>query len=1582
MFKNKIDSLINEIIDKFFEYISKTKIKMLKSIINEKDFVKYQADINELLLDFFNKYDINTINNIVKNEISINMIMNTVKRYIALYLLLFIAVKYQGNKNMFINNLIEISRNQSSYKFNVNNFFNSEHNSLIIKYYELSRGIKYVVSLEPNKYKQEKEKYKHIYDFIEQFNEHIIKIFKLENLSGDEFLQTHNIIKIIIIYDLYLNNEKKQINETIETAEANSSVFTFIDILIPREEFIDFNMIRSVLEKKDLETGLVYDFYDMIKLKDTFKKINNDEKIRNMINNKMLIPITEDYMRYHKDDHKYEKDEKKDEKIPDWKKKEDTKIKYILSKIELVSNYYSNEVKKNENLNKEILEYFNISLRNRRAILSNLFEEAKIIGKIENIQNITSELYDYYNELISIRKYPYLNFNDFNNYGFPFTCDKTIEALRDVSLHDKGLFRQNKIDNLQTRIGSDGLQLNIVGFVIPTKYNLECLTVDDLLDIKNDKKNKKIETYKLVLKYLNKVKIEGDKKIKPLYWLFNLDEDVVKTDEYINISSKKEIFELMISKLYDEFYDNVINNIINEIKNKENITFKEALHIADDIQNKTIKIDDNEIKNNIMKNIKQEPITKEIKEDNNMLMLGVYDNKIKLINNEKKKDIDYYDVKINETSITKEDYEEVNEVSAICQHFVDWDIIFDYRSTEPNKFSESMFNFIAKYVHESHDTKLICKSCGALLDIRRYVSEGSYEDERFVSFSTPIAMNLTDIPEYKKYKLSIRYINDLIEKICSITNIQIFVGKGIDPTNRRNRMVKNIIDQVLLHNKNIKDTYQQRKQQISSKYGINTDYTRLFRFDLDNSIFTYSREDMDKFKEIKYNNIISYIIINIIIELSNTQVLFLTSDKICNYSNFEKAGHIMLEGLRIIRNKNLDVIPVRSMRIFSFLVYYFSCMATKYKLWVFKLPEDKKERRKYTIFTQKTITHTIIDLLNSFLERTNDKNLNYIYEILTTKYFINIDRVYKNKDLIKRLHQKTIPKKSQYVDMKEIKPIKLTGEYKETERDNIDIVRSLVPKYYLPLKKDKNIKYLNINFTTNRQSGEFRDWVVKDNRIVDKKTGDLLLDLINKQNKNINDIFNNYKKVKLQNVIDIYNYSGNLELFMRKRLDQFNENDYDIFNKKYIKSKMITYDELTKKIKEKKIKSREYYEKNKSIFEKIKGKYEKQKKGDKYFSFLYAFLFKIKNYIRNDDIEAIDLIHDKYIIDHNEKGNMLGEKIVILNREEKIKFKKNHPFFNKDVIYYRNEVKKLNVFYDANNYILLGYKEDNKNIESITNTNSILVIKRSLLNRIIQFGYEYRTFDIKEKINELKILNIDDDVIIKKIISEINIQRISRLKQIIRDIVQHVYQIIHGHIIKNQETDIYNTYHKKLQNIEMRNEEGKGKVFKNWIPITRYVRFNEIKEDINIDINDRYIHIDDLYIHDITGNILIYYIINEFDKMIEYNKNKFVKINLANLFVDLLNESYEKYDMEEKLQNNEIKKFIYQLNSSSYLNDIEDSMSRFDDELNTDYSGLVDYTDDETRGEKLYTAIQESEALDVENSDDIDYQVDYTYESE
>ena len=143
----------------------------------------------------------------------------------------------------------------------------------------------------------------------------------------DKDVKAHNIIKTIVITNIY-RNEKKNIFKLLEILDTTEGEFIFIDIVVPTRQIIDFRNIELLLSKKDIMKGLAYTLWDFITEyeSDLVKPQKSiEEKITELFESGIIMPIVDDYLLYHKDAEKYDRFEEKT------KHKEDTKIRYIIN---------------------------------------------------------------------------------------------------------------------------------------------------------------------------------------------------------------------------------------------------------------------------------------------------------------------------------------------------------------------------------------------------------------------------------------------------------------------------------------------------------------------------------------------------------------------------------------------------------------------------------------------------------------------------------------------------------------------------------------------------------------------------------------------------------------------------------------------------------------------------------------------------------------------------------------------------------------------------------------------------------------------------------------------------------------------------------------------------------------------------------------------------------------------------------------------------------------------------------------------------------------------------------------------------
>jgi hypothetical protein len=92
------------------------------------------------------------------------------------------------------------------------------------------------------------------------------------------------------------------------------------------------------------------------------------------------------------------------------------------------------------------------------------------------------------------------------------------------------------------------------------------------------------------------------------------------------------------------------------------------------------------------------------------------------------------------------------------------------------------------------------------------------------------------------------------------------------------------------------------------------------------------------------------------------------------------------------------------------------------------------------------------------------------------------------------------------------------------------------------------------------------------------------------------------------------------------------------------------------------------------------------------------------------------------LLNHDYLGNPLKTPVTVISSENIIKFTANHPTIKKDVLYYKDNLNKVYVYYDSISLQYIGYSQDDKLIKKPKN-NASLIIDYSLKKNIMLLGY-------------------------------------------------------------------------------------------------------------------------------------------------------------------------------------------------------------------------------------------------------------------
>jgi hypothetical protein len=1508
MYVNQIDEMFDNILNNFNEFLDKNKVfEKIKIDIN---FVIYQLDILKYIDTFIKSLSANDILVIIKNKNNYEIIINMIKRYCAYYIFLGLAYHYAGNRDLYITNIIEISRYQKDAIIQIPDFFNSDNNSKLVIYYNDIKNIlsllqtktidKIKILLNNNIVKYESTNRL----FIELGDDYIIDYFLVPN-------NFHNIIKTIIFRQIYIKEDRTNTMTILNNIEKESAEYIFIDVVVPtKKKIVDINIIQNFLNPTQLKSGLAEDIYSYL---EEYKSIdsNNFDIINYMFNKKIIIPITEEFMRFHKDTEKYDIDDTN---------KDNTKIKYITNKMNSVINYYSPLLSKNPKLKLDTEKLFFKPLEARKAVLYNNIEDSKLILKLGFTQNASD--IDLLIDLLNLKKYAYVNFKNSIFNVLKMRPTNTISCIRNTNISYKPK------EPLELRIGNSNIDINIIGIALnPLMKSLNCFNVKDLVNINPNKEN----GFKIFVKTLLK-SFNNDKYDKLYYWIFNKETDTPNFKTYVDYGTSNDTHNitLMLNEIFN-YYVEIITNYINDKLNKFNeLNSWYFDKILTYYKNKLFDFDiNNTIKNNIIQNISLNKI-----KEYEVILEDDYKHRQNII---KLPSLNIKSTKANiialrETIISIDVLQFAN--LPLCHHYIKWSDIHKI-SRKSDEFNQAIFNFVKKYVKTNESGDYICKSCNENVPLQKFVVEGTYIEELDIFQTTSIgySQRLEEIPKYQKYIKSIRNIDKNIEKFCYSIDLVSYLGNTPIPRLKRRMITKDIIDLILIHTQWLKTQPKNRMELYQKKYGINSQLTNLFFFDFKDEIFLTSSLDTDYYKIIKYNNIIAYMIVIIISEINVGQIINFKNDKKYNYLFFTKISDNLFNGL-YLRLGQKEKILITKIPLLSYVIYYFSGILISYNIWLFndKTLTDKTitDKTLYYINLQKTIIHTIIDLLNSLFEANLEiNNKNYLYEVINTRLNIKISYTFNDNTILQKISEKfnktisydEINKKLQFINKK--------IDYIDITNNSFEHITNIKPICDLDtlIINQKSIYKINnnLNIFTNCDNGSFHNWVFN-NELVCSLCNKTYNDLVSsnktliKTKNNDTTYLDKLKMINLKNLSLKYCITGELHSFDSSGIctncglynNKINLSQNDLLKlEKNINNKLnelsIININNTKKIKSKLI------EENNKIIKNIND-LNKSFDNIKIISYITEFINKITNILGNKIKikDTVSYLNDTmYIINHDYLGTPLKDNIIILSSDNKMIIKHDHPSFNFSIMYYK--FKNIYVYYDLITLQYIGYSDDNKIIKK-TKNNAVLTVELSLKDCLLYLGYENQYYNLyhvnHEFINQTKFILNDNEIITYLIRNRINNLRqiITRTQSIIFNIK---FRYINKSVISNEEKDIINEGTSRIKKIKTDN------LFVNKNIINKINMDNNIP-NIKLQLSKHYIDL--MHIINIvnTDTKILFYYINNLSILLD-NNNEIIT-ELAYIIIKIIKYLFNFY--YRPYNNYNIRKFDYQLiNETPYIDE-------------------------------------------------------------
>lgn len=1493
---NEIDVLIYESINEIYADLKNEKLAKIKSFGKDDFYIK-------LIEKYINKnVSKKKLKETFKNKDQIDKISDIIEKYIIIYCILYFGVQLSLEKNIenteqeFVSNVLSISASNKIKQLS------SILNSIIISSFKFYNNLTLLIDKNITDVQDELLIVK---NFIDEIGSDVINA----NFTKTNKDRSHNCILMIIFRNIYLKEDKNEIVKIFEEQNVKNAEYKYITIVDSKFEVIDYSTIESLLTIGEINRGVTQSLYGLLVDYDNVDLyyVGAEKKINEMFEKQLLVPITDEFLRYHKDTEKYEKIEgaqgTKIDQAEKSNKRNDTKLKYIVTKINKVSNYYTPDADR-----KDIEKILYQPMMNRKVVLYNDTEEVSIINKFMNMGRVNIENSEFFSDLKQMRQSPYINFEHYPSIGFQIKTNKYIDAIRysNVEFLDNRSIIGSYNRPVELRPLSKGIISNIVGVALPLSiFNnnqiIRCLSLKDFIDIRTINQN----GYDACVELLRDLLLDAENRDKIVYWIFDMEKDKLITDKYQNVNENN--YESYLKTLLDNIYNKISNityeiltNEINESSN--NIYYLKKL--INYIQDRFIQLNvREEYYSKIQKLLYyiKLPKVKDEYDKNEDKIPGVNTPLIKIPRIPKLKEKEITVEILEEEKLTEE--EELLS-SATCQHTITFGKIMSIRDKDPSIFDQALYEFIRKYKKVSMDGEFICKSCSQLLDVKKFIAD-TFQGGVFTLNLSSSTQPLEELSKYEKFNKSIKNIDKIIERVAYVMNMNTYVGNQPIIRLKRQELTKTTIDLIETTNELIRSndpTIRKQKLELAEKnYGINKQYTNYFLFKLDNEIFVYTSQDTDKYKKFKYNNILAYIILLMILDISNNQIFFLNFDKNHNYLLFNKFGYGLFNNLYVRINNSNDVEPIKNYKMLCYLIYYIAGMMMKFNIWYFD--QQTKESKAFAKTGLEIIIHTVIHLLNTITEAFANNQNNYLFDTISTRFFLKLNTQYNNNDS-KEILDKIELAMSEKIDIANNK-IKIRAG---TQHPTNELEGKIV-SYTLPEKKFVNLGVLD---TTQKK------------RITSEITH--------------KDVKEKVEKLVKKTLFEKFNMDGSkrTSALKEEELNAISQKDMDKLNELLRERRNKLLDRFLKVQNIRKIKNDKKISKEDKFIEKMKNGYKKYYDSD-YDKLINIFIDKLESIVGegiNINNANIFLRENTYIIDHNHLGQSSETKII-----KDAAYKPNHEYFKQDVLILKKD--GLEIFYNAIENNLIGYREKGKNFVDIKGSGKFVKINYSIENKLRYLGFDnkyinsndYQKDDIftKEKLSN------------KQIIDEIMRKRINALKRFMEFSQKIIYQIKNKKNIQliekgmselekikqkysgfsktdapfkselqlNGDAEIVLNFQSKFKYINTTKENNK-KILVNWTLLN-----DSVVHDNEKTYNFKEKHIDASHLISLKDNdhVIIFYTLSELAYLLDLNDDSYTKSNLVFLIANIINYCYNLFN--KQLNHVEFRKFKYMIESEA-----------------------------------------------------------------
>jgi hypothetical protein len=1505
---------------------------------------KFNKPIKKEISSFVSSYEkiINNINyskiyDLITDDKNKKRVTVIIEKYILFYLILIIClnedeqnIDSKNNEKIFVEKIFNLSNSILI----LDSLAISELVDIYLSYYTTLSLLK-IIDQENFNTLPQNDTTKEIINIFNDIGFDKIKDFMNPKKKDSQY----NILITLLFRKLYIKSDKKEISMILESTSIQDAEFKYITIVEARIKETDFASLEALFSIEDRKIGIPDDYYNLIDdyklvtLGDIEENLNpefaiqsnllsDDRKIAYLFHKKLLIPITDEILRYNVGTEKYSQESSRDTNA---NYKTDTKLNYIVNKINLVTESARNP---------ETKKIFYQPLFYRQAIPYNDIEEMKIIKKFADIGRVNAENVSSFTDLLSFRVYPYINFHNFAHDGFSHKHYYTTEALRYTNFRfsakkNPELLKlvQNKYmqwrsithDNFRTNNQHD-FNTNIVGIAFPTyinymPYDIRCLKLNKSINVRKYNPN----GYKIGMFLLEKLINENKIFKKTPFWIFDISTDKFSQDQYDNINtSDPNYFKKLLSKLYDKVEELTLNRILSMFEMYAPLTLYQSNEILRIITKKFVPIpiySDKMAKINYARYytyLPQRIETVDIRDitfsSEDLKKLPIY---------KRPKNTNPVVVEISKKELLTENILDI----ASCQHNIDLKNIERIRERDPTSFTKKLNEFYKRYVIDHINSDYICNSCSQNINIDKYI----YQVNDLMKISAESKIPLEEQRQYNKFGKAINALDKIIERMGSFFNLTEYMGNHPSSIIKRRETIRNLLD-ILLSSQDL-------RSKNPSEFDDNTrilkevsgaKYSEYFAFPVENDIFVYSSRDTDKYKRMKYNTILTHIAVIMLLDINNSSILTLNPDKLINFIIFEKYGLVTLDDLKLRINTSNDLVYLGNYMIMSYVIYYMASMMIRYK--IYELPPESQNqdvKKGIPAIDRLKIMHTITHVLSIIIDRKIKNPDEYLYTILSTNYFIKLTTIFSSEKSEQTL------KELKYITEKRLHP---TTEV---------VGKKLISKKQFRYEIDGKLKGFEL-FNTNIWIGENifrRYYLIPIDTFKSTYTSDEISQIIKK------DLIKMYKIGAVKLNIDILK----LETYS---LDEL----YDI-KKKYIelirKNIQLQKDNLAKL----EYKTKKKQDKLENLFNNL------QQELLPFDTILNGFINKLEKYIS----ESQSIFRDDYylrksifVINHDIAGYPIKPFKV-----DKITIKSN------TIIYRENKTER---YYDMYTLAYLGYKEIGATDFVEIKNNKFLIIHYSLIDKIKYMGLYKKYVNILPMDKQLTYENkFRGDILYsnEELITQIIQNKISHDKILIEKFQRIIFTIRNKKQQKEEsnpneltkEGKLIKEFNLRLQNITILSENF-TLFLQNWKNV--YSSYKYIPDNVPVinNTNNNYIDSDTISENN-KYNILMKYLLLELIQLIDMNNDK-TNINLCSLIAMIFDLMWEEY---APINNFEINKFLLILYSEtddivSSSVGIEEQLPESTEKLTEEQQAVIKDAEEDFK--------EETEAIDVEGMDEED----------